>query len=122
MSDAPALYRLLGDEVRLRLLRLLARERLNVTELTSILGIAQSGVSRHLGLLKDAGLVQEEREAGFAYYRVAAGGDEPRSSALWALLDAQFPDLAGTREDDARLQEVLRVRKEDFEAHGSGAG
>ena len=53
-----ALYRLLGDEVRLRLLRLLALERLNVTELTGILGIAQSGVSRHLGLLKDGGLVE----------------------------------------------------------------
>ena len=39
------------------LLRVLRRERLNVTELTGILGLAQSGVSRHLGLLKDAGLV-----------------------------------------------------------------
>ena len=62
MHDAPALFRLLGDELRLRLLRVLHAERLNVTELTSILGIAQSGVSRHLGLLKDAGLVTEQRE------------------------------------------------------------
>jgi len=45
---------------------------LNVTELTGILAIAQSGVSRHLGLLKDAGLVSEEREGGFTYYRGAA--------------------------------------------------
>jgi ArsR family transcriptional regulator len=63
--NAPALFRLLGDDVRLRVLRLLSLERLNVTELTGILGIAQSGVSRHLGLLKDAGLLGEEREAGF---------------------------------------------------------
>ena len=69
MHDAPALFRLLGDEVRLRLLRVLHAERLNVTELTSILGIAQSGVSRHLGLLKDAGLVTEQREGGFTYFR-----------------------------------------------------
>ena len=55
MNDAPALYRLLGDEARLRLLRLLSLDRLNVTELTGILGIAQSGVSRHLGLLSDQG-------------------------------------------------------------------
>ena len=59
------LFRLLGDDARLRILRLLAAERLNVTELTGILGIAQSGVSRHLGLLKDAGLVDEHREGGF---------------------------------------------------------
>jgi ArsR family transcriptional regulator len=49
------LLRLLGDEARLRLLRLLSREALNVSELTGILGLAQSGVSRHLGLLRDAG-------------------------------------------------------------------
>ena len=56
------LFRLLGDDARLRILRLLAVERLNVTELTGILGLAQSGVSRHLGMLKDAGLVAEQRE------------------------------------------------------------
>ncbi len=58
MKQAGELYRLLGDEVRLRLLRVLAGKhgRLNVTELTSVLGIAQSGVSRHLRLLKEAGL------------------------------------------------------------------
>ena len=47
--DAPALLRLLGDDARLRILRLLQAERLNVSELTGILGIAQSGVSRHSG-------------------------------------------------------------------------
>ncbi len=119
MTDAAALYRLLGDDVRLRLLRLLDRERLNVSELTAILGIAQSGVSRHLGLLNDAGLVSEEREAGFAYYRAnaAAGGSAPLS----ALLAAQFEEMAQTAaagEDEARLQEVLRLRKENFQAHG----
>ena len=62
MKEASTLFRLLGDEARLRLLRLLAKERLNVGELTAVLGIAQSGVSRHLGLLRDAGLVTEERE------------------------------------------------------------
>jgi ArsR family transcriptional regulator len=122
MKEATALYRLLGDEARLRLLRLLAVERLNVTELTGILGIAQSGVSRHLGLLKDAGLVAEDREGGFAYYSLAAGLRDGANGlgSLRALLDAQFAAAAGTptlKADDARLQEVLRVRKENFDAH-----
>ncbi len=122
-TDAAALYRLLGDDARLRLLRLLGRERLNVSELTAILGLAQSGVSRHLGLLKDAGLVREDREAGFAYYRLAVdGADRPESEPLRALLNVQFEAMSGlpaAREDDARLQEVLRLRKESFEAHGT---
>ena len=75
--ESAALFRLLGDDARLRILRLLEAERLNVTELTAILGIAQSGVSRHLGLLKDAGLVEERRDGRFARYRVRAAGLKP---------------------------------------------
>ena len=118
VKEASALYRLLGDEARLRLLRVLSRERLNVTELTGVLGLAQSGVSRHLGLLKDAGLVAEERDGGFSYYRAAAlpGAD----AALTAILQAQF-EASGSdptvRADEARLQEVLRLRKENFDTH-----
>src|SRR5262245_59952624 len=73
VKSASTLYKLLGDEARLRLLRVLRRERLNVTELTGILGLAQSGVSRHLGLLKEAGLVAEERDGGFTYYKLSPG-------------------------------------------------
>ncbi len=117
MKQVSALYRLLGDEARLRLLRVLAKERLNVTELTGVLGLAQSGVSRHLGLLKDAGFVLEEKDAGFTYYRVAetAGGD-----GLWPMLASQFEASAAdpaVRADEARLQEVLRLRKENFDVH-----
>lgn len=115
------LLRLLGDDVRLRILRMLADEALNVSELTSILGIAQSGVSRHLGLLKDAGLVVEERSGGYAWYRLTAGLTEGTGSraALWAWLQEEFstPDPAAAA-DDARLQEVRRIRKESFARHG----
>ncbi|MEO8104387.1 MAG: metalloregulator ArsR/SmtB family transcription factor, partial [Betaproteobacteria bacterium] len=69
--ETAALLRLLGDPTRLRLLRLLSRESLNVSELTAVLGVAQSGVSRHLGLLRDAGLVTEERSGLFAWYRLS---------------------------------------------------
>ena len=119
MRQASALYRLLGDEARLRLLRVLARERLNVTELTGVLGLAQSGVSRHLGLLKDAGLVAEERDGGFSYYRLAPALDSTGDNPLAAMLRAQFngPDDVTVRADEARLQEVLRLRKENFDRH-----
>ena len=121
MRQASSLYRLLGDEARLRLLRVLRRERLNVTELTGILGLAQSGVSRHLGLLKDAGLVVEERDAGYTFYRVPEPSGDAANSAMWAVLEQQFDDAASegaVRADEARLQEVLRVRKENFDTHG----
>ncbi|HTI39976.1 MAG TPA: metalloregulator ArsR/SmtB family transcription factor [Vicinamibacterales bacterium] len=121
--DAAPLFRLLGDDVRLRILRLLAAERLNVSELTGILGIAQSGVSRHLGLLKDAGLVEERREGTFTFFRVSqslASGDNG-FGGLWPVLSHAFESTAATaaaRADDARLEEVRRLRKENFDEHG----
>src|SRR5262249_18670496 len=125
--ESAALFRLLGDDARLRILRLLDAERLNVSELTSILGIAQSGVSRHLGLLKDAGLVEERKDAGFTYFRLAPALQTGQNGfgPVWPLLRAQFDAAAGSargRADDARLEEVRRVRKENFDEHGADAG
>jgi SAM-dependent methyltransferase len=125
VTSAAPLFRLLGDDVRLRLLRVLSLEQLNVTELTGILGLAQSGVSRHLGLLKEAGLVVESRTGGFTYYRLAPQARDGANGFhhLWPLLEHEFASAAVTpagRADDARLEEVRRLRKENFDEHGAG--
>ena len=121
LSGSP-LFRLLGDDARLRILRLLAAERLNVSELTGILGLAQSGVSRHLGMLKDAGLIAEQREGIYPWYRLASSLQQADNGfgPLWPLLQAHFEQTAGTadgRADAARLEEVRRLRKENFDQH-----
>ena len=120
MKEASALYRLLGDEARLRLLRVLAKDRFNVKELTGILGLAQSGVSRHLGLLKESELVVEERDGAYSFYRLSPAVKDGQSP-LWPLLQSQF-DAAGAstmvKADESRLQEVLRLRRENFEHVG----
>lgn len=124
MKDLSAFCRLLGDDVRLRLIRLLGKEQLNVKELTAILGIAQSGVSRHLGLLRKSGLVEERREGGFAYYSLRPDG-AGQARPMWEALEASLPVVdedPDLQADDARLLEVLRLRKEDFQVHGSTAG
>ena len=120
MQRCSTLFRLLADPTRLRLLRTLATDRFNVTELTAILAIAQSGVSRHLALLKDARLVVEERQAGCAYYRLAEDEGAERAP-VWKLLQAEFAAAesdAEVRRDLARTQEVLRQRQEQFDAIG----
>lgn len=121
MKEASALYRLLGDEARLRLLRVLEKDRFNVTELTGILGLAQSGVSRHLGLLKEAGLVVEERDGAYSFYRLAPALHDHSQGPLWPLLEAQFKSASASavlKADEARLQEVWRLRRENFEHVG----
>jgi ArsR family transcriptional regulator len=119
VRDASSCFRLLGDEARLRLLRILSLERLNVSELTAVLGLAQSGVSRHLKLLKDAGFIEEQRSGGFTYHALADLGPQGLGP-LWDALQDQFAQAAddpAVKADDARLQEVLRLRKENFLEH-----
>ncbi|MEO8276745.1 MAG: metalloregulator ArsR/SmtB family transcription factor [Thermoanaerobaculia bacterium] len=123
MNTASDCYRLLGDEARLRMLRLLSRERLNVTELTAVLGLAQSGVSRHLKLLKAAGFIEEHKSGGFTYHSLADLRALGLGSLLTALLE-QFEQAAhdpAVKADESRLREVHRLRRENFLEHSADA-
>jgi ArsR family transcriptional regulator len=116
VQRAASLFRVLSDSTRLRLLRVLTHDRFNVSELTAILGIAQSSVSRHLGMLKEAALVAEEREGGFVYYRLR--NQDTAMAPLWAVLSSEFAAGGSDRAaaaDAARLQEILRRRREEFD-------
>lgn len=118
--DTPSLLRLLGDDTRLRILRLLSAEALNVSELTMALGVAQSGISRHLRLLREAGLVAEERSGTFAWYRTIRTPDGPLEP-LWTWLAGEIArETPRTRADDARLAEVRRLRRENASRHAAG--
>ena len=123
MKEASALYRLLGDEARLRLLRVLARERLNVTELTGVLG------PRAVGRLAPPRAAEGRRARGRGEGRrlhattalaprCATDAIEPRSGRRSRdAVRRRRPPMPAVRADEARLQEVLRLRKENFEAH-----
>jgi ArsR family transcriptional regulator len=120
MRRASALFRLLADPTRLRILRVLGEDDFNVSELTAIVALAQSGISRHLGLLRDAGLVAEERRHGFVYYGLTRDRQGAAADPVWRLLDGHFAAAAEdrtVRADEARLQEVLRHRREGFDGH-----
>jgi DNA-binding transcriptional ArsR family regulator len=62
-------FKTLADPTRIRILSLLEREELAVQELMEVLGMAQSRVSRHLGILREAGLLQDRRDGTFVLYR-----------------------------------------------------
>lgn len=74
----------LADESRRRILVLLARQELCVCELVNALGLPQPTVSRHLTVMRDAGMVEQRKDGRFAFYRV-----DPRLPS-WArqMLDA----------------------------------
>lgn len=60
----------LSDETRVRILHILSLSPLNVQEITEVLKMGQSRVSRHLKILTDAGFLIPEREGSWVYYRI----------------------------------------------------
>lgn len=109
MKELAAAYRILADETRLRALRLLVDEELNATELTRILGLAQSAVSKQLSALRDAGLVQTRKAGRFAYFSAA---DEATSAPVVAEAIARVRETDDVHGDLARLEDVRRERRE----------
>jgi len=70
-TTADELFRALADPTRLRCLLLLAaNDELCVCELTHALGEIQPKISRHLAMLREAGIVLDEREGLWIHYRL----------------------------------------------------
>lgn len=61
-------FKALSDPTRLRLLNILNHYELNVNEIVSIVDMIQSGVSRHLKILLEAGLLVLRKDGSFIYY------------------------------------------------------
>ena len=105
------IFRTLGDPTRVRIVLLLEREELAVQELMDVLGMAQSRVSRHLGILREAALVRDRRDGTFALYRFVDPEDEAWRDA-WALARRALEGDPATERDQAALAQVLRAREQ----------
>lgn len=92
--DRAALFRTLGDPSRLRILSLLAREELSVTELQEILGLGQSTVSGHLAQLRRVGLVGARKEGSLTLSYLDAPEGEESLAALAAATPLSEADAA----------------------------
>jgi DNA-binding transcriptional ArsR family regulator len=67
-------FRVLGEPTRIRLLDLLRERDATVTELHEALGASQQNVSKHLGVLLQAGIVRRTKEGTSARYAIADDG------------------------------------------------
>ena len=64
-------FRALGDPLRVRMLDLLRDQELSVSALAEQLGAGQQNVSKHLGVLVEAGMLARRKDGTHAYYRIA---------------------------------------------------
>ena len=103
------IFKTLADPTRVRILALLEREELAVQELMEVLGMAQSRVSRHLAILREAGLVNDRRDGTFVFYRFAAPS-EGAARGAWGLVRASLASDSTHERDAAALARVLGER------------
>lgn len=92
----------LADETRLRVLLALGRGELCVCQITELLGLAPSTVSKHLSVLHHAGLVESRKEGRWIHYRLAP---KDASVAVKEALDWVKKSLARSERalSDAKL-------------------
>lgn len=113
----------LSDATRGRMLLILERHELTVTELCAVLQLPQSTVSRHLKTLADSAWVTSRRDGTSRYYTLALDERDAHTRRLWSLLREQIATTAGADQDARRLKGVLGRRQsksEEFFASAAG--
>ncbi len=108
-DELQKVFKTLSDPTRVRILGLLAREELAVQELMEVLGMAQSRVSRHLGILREAGLLGDRRDGTFVFYRFAEPED-PTWRDAWGLVARALADDPAARRDALAVARVIDAR------------
>lgn len=113
--------RALADPTRLRVMRLLADMELAVGELAQILGQSQPRISRHVGILCDAGLAERRREGSWTFLRQTVSERSPRKleAAVAQLLNAaEESDCAFAERcaEDRRHLAAIRANRENAAA------
>lgn len=100
-----------GEPTRLRLLVVLSRAELTVSELTRIMGQSQPRISRHLRLLCEAELLERFREGSWVFYRLMRSeSGESVAREVLSLLDTDDPAIQG---DLDRLEQVREARRQE---------
>jgi DNA-binding transcriptional ArsR family regulator len=102
-------FKTFSDPTRLRILALLEREELAVQELMDILGMAQSRVSRHLAILREAGLLLDRRDGTYVFYRFEPPEQEPWTDT-WKLVKRSLADDSTNERDAAALGRAMQAR------------
>jgi SAM-dependent methyltransferase/DNA-binding HxlR family transcriptional regulator len=123
LVTAPILDQLavLSDATRVRVLAVLERHELTVSELCEVLRLPQSTVSRHLKTLADGGWVTSRREATSRLYTVDAEALPESARGLWQVVRGQVGAAPAAAADARRLTRVLDARRAASQAFFAGA-
>ena len=105
MTTAPDLFAVLGEPTRLRIIMLLLERELCVCDLTDVLNLPQSTVSRHMARLKSIDLVSSRRDLTWIHYRLK---QSTLTTGLKTFLRSRSSNTEPYRSDRKTLTTLLR--------------
>ena len=107
IRQAVTIAKALSDPHRVRALLALRNGELCVCQIIELLGLSPSSVSRHMSMLKSAGLLESRKDSRWVYYRFAGvQKDNDETIRLLASLSDVLENAADVRSDDTRLPEI----------------
>ena len=113
----------LSDSTRCRMLLLLEKHELTVSELCTVLQLPQSTVSRHLKALADSGWIGARTEGTSHLYTMTRDELHPAARRLWLLVREQVGPSAAAAQDQRRLHAALaerRTKSQEFFSSSAG--
>ena len=111
LVEATGMAKALGDETRMRILALLENQELCACQIIEMFELANSTISRHLAVLKQAGLVQSRKSGRWIYFSWV---EEPVGNAqfLQQWLSTVVSQDPQVRQDRERMREILKIDPE----------
>lgn len=124
MSDTTILQNLatLADATRARLLLVLERHELTVSEVCVVVQLPQSTVSRHLRILSDDGWLSSRADGASRYYRLSSALP-PGARGLWDAVREPLAEAPESAQDAGRARAVVarrRTRSQEFFSTAAG--
>ena len=108
IEEKTKLFKSLSDPNRIRILKMLQVKPLCVCEITDVLQLATSTVSKHLSILRETGFIIEEKDGKWVNYMLNPQPDDPRISSIISTLDFWISDQKTIEADKLKVIKVDR--------------
>jgi ArsR family transcriptional regulator, arsenate/arsenite/antimonite-responsive transcriptional repressor len=112
MRNVMAVLKALADETRVRILLALGPRELCVCQIVELLGLAPSTVSKHMAILKQAGLVESRKQERWMFYRLAKDDAPGEAKELTAVVTRLLADDPRHGEDAKHLKQILKMDRD----------
>jgi len=108
LTKQERIFKALSDKNRLRILKMLQKKSLCVCEMTEVLKLATSTVSKHLSILREAGLITDEKDKKWINYKInPTPADNAVANAL-LFVQLQLDDDKDVKQDRDRINCIDR--------------